>query len=341
MQTLGLSRPETKRYSVGRLLLAAATRDFRGAGLELEAHHALVERQGQTSSGGYLVPQEIFSRAAYSAGTATTGPEAVENEVQPIVDALRARSVILASGATVLDNLQGNQIFPRAISTSSVGFVTEGSDGSQSEGTLGSFTMQPRTLTGFSNITRKLLLSAGENVSIENWIAGELATSAAVALDRSCLQGSGTGSITGLETLAGLQDLGAAVALSSSLYADLEALALVNNGAPTDELAFITGPQTFVNTKKLLDSAGGRVYPFDSDKPISGRAIYQTQNCPATRIFFVHAPSLLVGLWGQGIEILINPYGANYASGGLQVRVMLSADMNVAQLSSVARGSRT
>lgn len=341
MGTIGLTAKESKRYSVGRLLLAAATRDFRGAGLELEAHHALVEKQGQTSSGGFLVPQEVFSRAAYSAGTATTGLETVENEVQPIVDALRARSVVLSSGATVLPGQVGNQTFPRALTTSAVGYVSEGSDGNESEATFGSFVMQPRTLTGYSNITRKLLLSAGENVAIENWISGELAQSVAVALDRACLQGSGAGSIIGLETLAGLQDLGAAVALSSNFFADLEALVLTSNGAPTDELAYIVAPQTYVNTKKLADSAGGRVYPFDTPQPIGGRGIYQTANCPTTRIFFVHAPSLLVGLWGQGVEILVNPYGANYASGGLQVRVMLSADMNVSQLAAVARGSRT
>jgi hypothetical protein len=46
---------------------------------------------------------------------------------------------------------------------------------------------------------------------------------------------------------------------------------------------------------------------------------------------------VLIGMWGDGVEVLVNPYGSTqFAAGSVQVRVLVNADVQLRHIGSFA-----
>ena len=50
---------------------------------------------------------------------------------------------------------------------------------------------------------------------------------------------------------------------------------------------------------------------------------------PAGYVIFANWRDFLVGMWGEGLEVLSDPYSSNLASGSVSVRALLDVDFGV------------
>jgi len=78
-------------------------------GLEREIHDTLAARFAglmESQPNGFLIPISVLK--AQNVTTATTGGFLVGTELAAIAPALRAKSVAVAMGATILENLRGH-----------------------------------------------------------------------------------------------------------------------------------------------------------------------------------------------------------------------------------------
>ncbi|MEN8771059.1 MAG: phage major capsid protein, partial [Glaciecola sp.] len=74
------------------------------------------------------------------------------------VDVLRNASSVMQAGATMLTGLSGDVAIPRKLTSANAGWISvEGGDASESEMTVGSIRLTPKTLGAFTDVTRQLL----------------------------------------------------------------------------------------------------------------------------------------------------------------------------------------
>jgi HK97 family phage major capsid protein len=122
---------EISRYSLTKALSEISNSNepgFHGTvtGLEAEVHDTLSARIKEVTKSppnGFLIP--IACLKAQNVTTATAGGFLVGTELAPIVSALRSKSVAIAMGAQVFENLRGNLGVPIESTTSTAQWLTE------------------------------------------------------------------------------------------------------------------------------------------------------------------------------------------------------------------------
>ena len=178
----------------------ANPRAQRDAALEMDICAEAAERQQSNRAiRGTLVPVEALLTRTLTAGGATAGAELVGTVVDGsrFAEFLRARSIGMLMGATVMDWSGSNLSLPRIDTGSSAGWVTEGNPGSVSDPVTGALNLTPKTLIATTSYTKKLLVSSSPQV--DQIVNQDLAGAIAAAVDAAIIQGSGaSGQPTGL-----------------------------------------------------------------------------------------------------------------------------------------------
>lgn len=187
---IGMSKAETKRFSIVRLMNCVLNPDDRqareAAAFEIECSVAARKKnpvdeggpKGAARAGGYGVPfdvlaapvaedmemaRAIVSRLAQrdlSVGTASAGGNLVATNLlsTSFIELLRNRIVVAGMGAQMLDGLVGNVAIPSQSAGASTYWVTEGSPVTESEATFGQVTLSPKTVGMFTDYSRRTLL---------------------------------------------------------------------------------------------------------------------------------------------------------------------------------------
>ena len=206
---------EQRQYSLGRMLQAQTTGDWRNAGFERELHDEIQSRVGRSSE-GYYIPDFVWSQRAGELATGATGAVGTENvsdnfiptvhRGDMFIEALRARGVLGGLGATFMSGLTNRIQIPSFTAGANVAFVEELGDVADQSQTDGALNLQPRTLGGFVDISRLMMMEAVP--SIEQIVRNDLLSSVADRIEFYAIQGSGaSGQPTGLLNTAGIGDV--------------------------------------------------------------------------------------------------------------------------------------
>lgn len=346
-----VSAKEQRNYSMGRMIQAQITGDWRKAGLEREMHEEIMTRTGKASEGFY-VPDFAFRAGPMS--TAATGGSASENVSDNFVptihrgdmfiEALRSRQVMSELGVTYMSGLTNRIKMPKFSAGANAAFVEELADVSDQSQTDAGVTLQPRTLGAFVEMSRLLMLESVP--SIEQVVRNDLLASIADRIEYYAINGTGSGGQpTGLLTNASVNnlDISAGTDVDSLTWADIVALvklveednALINNATA----GFLSSPAV---KAKLASTA--RVSGTDSvfllNSPWNEMYGYKarfTSNVPtnldpgdggndASALIFGDFSQLMVGLFGAP-SIIVNPYSNDKAG---TVRITIHQDVDVA-----------
>jgi HK97 family phage major capsid protein len=338
---IGLSPKETQRYSLFRAMRAAASNDWSDAGLELEAHRELEKRFGDRRQGkrSFFVPLEVQERPGVavaggqrdlSAVTGSAGGFLVATNNMSFIDVLRARSVVMAMGATRMSGLTGNVTVPRQTGAATAQWLANETTAiTESDQVFSQMALSPKNVGAYTEVSRLLMLQSSP--SAEMLVMNDLAAVVALAVDNAAINGTGTaGQPTGIVTTAGIGAVtGTSLAYSGVLEFQSDVLAanaLLNAGAAgyvTTPVvaALLSGRARFANTDtplwegSLLD---GRVAGF--------RGMSSTQ-IAAGRMLFGDFSQLVIGEWGT-LEVDVNPY-ANFPAGISGVRAFYTVDIGV------------
>ena len=345
----GMTTDEINRYSVLRAINAAATQNWRGAELELEASQRAAAMLGKQPQ-GFFVPHDVLRRDL-TKGTAADGGYTVATELlsQSFVDLLRNRMTVRAAGATVLGGLQGDIAIPKQTGGATAYWVAESGASTESQQTFGQVSLTPKTVGAYTDISRKLLKQS--SLDVEAFVRGDLTTTLALAIDLAALHGSGASNQpTGLAATGGIGSVAGGTNGAAPSWANLIALetAVATANADTGRLAYMTNAKVRGKLKGTIrgTSADAMIWETNAgNTPVNGYPVHVTNQVSAaltkgsaagvcSAIFFGNWSDLLIGMWG-GLDILVDPYTGG-TSGTVRVIALQDVDIAVRQPASFA-----
>jgi HK97 family phage major capsid protein len=328
---IGLTNKETKRFSVLKAINAMANPTDRKAqeeaAFEFECSRAAGEIYGRTAQ-GVLLPPEVLSNWSQRDLNSSDDAGLIGQDFRggDFIDALRNSSAVMQN-ATILSGLSGDVKIPKKTAASSAAFISsEGGAAGESEMTIGSVTMTPRTLGAFTDVTRQLMIQS--SLDVENLIRNDLAGSMAIALDNAALEGSGSsGNPTGITNTTGINtvSLSSAAAPTFGEMVSMETSVAVDN-ALLGGLVYIVHPSN-AGTLKTTEKATNTAQFVYTDGLINGYPVVVSAQLTANNYVFGNMQDLLVGLF-SGVDLVVDPY-TNSSSGTVRVVALQSCDVNV------------
>ena len=352
---IGMNDEESVAFSFRKLILAQATKDWSHAGLEREACRAT----GPGNHGGIIIPFDVLmapivrsTATQHRDLTTSTAGSLVPTDhlAQSFIQVLRDRTIIRQLGATVLSNLEGDVSIPRQTNSGTVGWVTEGSDLSETAMTVDSVSLSPKSVGAFQDFSRRLMLQASPEV--EQLIRQDLASTVAFGVDDAAFNGTGGAQPTGLLNLAGVQT----VSLTSNdldwpAVVQLEG-AVASSNADTGRLGYATNSAVRSKLKRTIKDDGTTAVDqmiweearLDANGfgSLNGYPVAVSNIIPSnlgsgdkSAMIFGDFSSLILGEWAQ-VEIAVDP-SALFLSGGIRVRVFYDVDLQVRHVESFAK----
>jgi HK97 family phage major capsid protein len=352
---VGLTEKEAQRFSVVRLVRALANpQDMNAreaAAFEFEASQAARDKSGKTQFRGHAtIPSDVLKRDL-NVGTASAGGNSVSTDLLggSFIEMLRNRLVFMNMGATMLTGLVGNIAIPRQTGGASSYWVAEGGASTESQATIDQVTMGPKTVAGFTDATRRLLMQS--SLDVEAFMQRDLVLAVQHALQQAGINGAGSATeprgilnVVGIGTLTGTTN---GATLNDANIVGLETEVAVDN-ADIGNLAYLTNARVRGKAKTTYVDAGSGIKLWSAgNTPLNGYGSYVTNAVPSnvtkgsgvnlSPIIFGNWADFIIGLWG-GLDIMVNPY-ALADSGGVRVHVFQDCDMAVRHAESFAADS--
>lgn len=328
-------------------------------GLEGEVSAEIAKRTGKNPKGFYL-PMDLAigvksvrafrpAESEYRTGTldTTTGVGAIMTETSASwIEYLRAKVVCSLAGAQTLGDIQGNFAIPRQTAGATFSWVVNGAAPSASNATIDQVVFSPKTLTGYTDITRSLTKQT--SFDAEMFARRDIADGLAVSLDKAGLSGSGSGAeplgIVNNSSLATVALGTDGAAPTWAMIVGLETNVAAGN-ADLGSLAYITNAKARGKLKQTPKI--GTTFPefiwkegmvndyraFATNQVSSTLSKGGTSNALSAMVFGNFA-DLVFALWG-GVDILVNPYFGN--AGSVRLNIFQDADIQIRHTESFSR----
>jgi HK97 family phage major capsid protein len=365
--TSSLSKQDRKDrlgYSYRRALAMGANLRMGGKldGVEGELHTELERNLPncvKRSEGlGILVPLRLLpepepgarSRAMGTDVAGAGGELVFDAQPRELLEVLRARTIALRMGATLLTGLTGPVPFPKLTSDPTVYWRGENPSADTPESDLGTdiLWLNPKTLQGNVKIPKQLLTIS--NFDIENRIRRILGIGHGQAIDRGCLFGKGSE----FEPLGVWNTPGVAVVAIGGLpaYGKLVDMstALASANADIGALGYATTPEIAGKLRQTLEfSAAGSTKIWTGDNENGQVAGYRASASNLVRkdlgaganehgLLFGNWEDEVVGMFGDALEILVDPY-VLAAKGQVRVLTFQMADSLTQRPESFCKGT--
>lgn len=333
-QDVGMTKQEVKRFSIIRAIHALANptdrRAQEAAAFEFECSRAAADQYGRAAQ-GILLPAEVlrnWKRDLNSADEAALFTDDFRGG--DFIDVLRNSSSVMQAGARMLNGLSGDVKIPKKTAAAAAGWIaTEGGASSESEMTVGSVSMVPRTLGAHTDVTRQLLIQS--SLDVEALIRDDLAQAIALAIDLGALSGSGSsGQPTGIKNTSGINtvDFGTAPDLVPTFAQVVEMETKVaEDNALLGNLAYIMGAAMYGALKTTEKATNTAQFVVEPGGTINGYRAIVSNQAAAGDAYFGNFADLLVGMFG-GLDIVVDPYTAS-TSGTVRVVALQSCDVAV------------
>jgi len=297
-------------FSFFRAAHAMRWNDWSEAGYEKEVFAETRKRVkdmgglGAGSAGAYIVPAEYIAQ---------------------IIELLRAESVVVASGATILSGLVGSPVqIPKQTGGATGYWVGENIAITPSDLTLGQLTMTPKKVGALVKLSNTLVKLS--NPSAEALVRSDIATAIALQIDLKALRGSGSSNqpsgvniATDLNTVA-IGTNGGNLTFDNLI--DMEYELAVDN-ALRGKLGYIFHPAIRRKLLKLKvaqysgDTGGQYIiapitesvfqnwlgYPYKMTTQIPINLTKGTTGTDLTEVYFGNWAELMIGQWG-GMEMM-------------------------------------
>ena len=356
-----LTDKERKEYSFQRAILTMAERQESNGRqqvncFELEVH-ADLEKAWPSSmrrNGGLLVPTftsketlrylqrrqmqqrgEDIERAGLDSGTAGAGAELKFNVPGEFLVALRNKAIVMDLGAELMGGLVGPIVFPFQDGVGSASWVAEnpGVDVAESNLTVATVTLAPKTLQSTTSYSRQLL--AQSSYDVDGLVRNDLALIMALEIDRASINGAGGSEPTGLLGTAGVDttSVSAGGAPSYDDLVDLETVVTEANADVFPGLGYATTPGIRGRLKKTVAlsntvglpvwtnpgavGAGSAAFQGGGSRQrgeLNGYPAWASANVPSTlapgtahAIVFGAWSKLVIGDWAM-FELIVDPY---------------------------------
>jgi len=339
---IGLSRADVERYSVAKVIRAAVQNEPLD-GLEREAHQEMSKRKLGGNAVTRGVPFDILTprtQRDLQVGVFGQGGAVVATQVSSaMIPLLRNRVHAVRLGATVIDGLTSNLAIPRQTSPSTVQALPEIGQATDSTPTLDQVLLSSKRASSVVRYGRQLVFRS--SISLEAWLRQDLFDQVAITLDRYILTGQG-GADEPLSVL-NTPGVGSVLLGGPASYQKLVSMetALGKMNATGPGMAYLTSPgakgvlkgravaldgATTVSSRPVWDA--GDWGDGSNDGKINGLRAADTNQIPNDQILFGSWPEVILGIFGDGIDLIYNPY-TFAASAEIQLVATIFADVAV------------
>tara|TARA_Y100001963_G_scaffold77308_1_gene107139 strand:- start:1306 stop:3318 length:2013 start_codon:yes stop_codon:yes gene_type:complete len=339
---IGLTEKETRQFSILKAVRAMANpadiRAQEAAKFEFECSAAAKDSYGRNTSGLTLPAEVMHNWHARDISVGSDGG-AVGERFLPgsFIEALRNASGVIAAGATLLRDLEDNVKIPKATGTSTAAWISaEGGASSESEMTLGSVTMSPKTASMYTEVTNQMMQQS--TLDMENIIRNDLAAGIANLIDTGALAGSGSsGEPTGISNQTGVNTQSFATA-STPTFAEIVAMegSVLGDNVVLSNPGYLTTSAVAANMKSTSKDTGSGTFILDNGQA-NGHPVYVSNAVASGVAYFGNWADLLIGFFG-GIDILVDPY-SNSANSVTRLRATQFVDIAVRHAQSFTKGS--
>lgn len=328
---IGMNKNEIERYSIVRAIRAAAEakddpRAWDRAGLEREASDAVAKRFGRTPR-SFFIPNDVMigngERRDLTVGTPTAGGYFVQTTYPlSMIELLRNKMILTQAGVTMLDGLVGDVAVPKHTAAGTGYWVAESGSPTESAQTIGQVALTPHTFGAYSDISHKLLIQS--SIGVENFVRDDLARVIALGIDYAGLHGDDSADVNQPDGVASTSGIGSVVGGTNGAAPDwadivnLEKEVAIDN-AEVDKMAYITNAAVRGKLKQTMRTATyGEIPIWGDTNVLNGHPVLVSNQVSSTltkgssnvasAIFYGNWAELVLGMWGQGVDILVDPY---------------------------------
>ena len=318
-----------------------------GAGRAREVSAEIARRSGRSPEGLFLHMGASAEQRTFSTTTPVGGPgsNTIQTTVSPnLIDRLRERVLVRQMGATVLTGLVGNLSVPRLKASASAQWIAEGGSITATDPQTDAVAFSPKHVGGIVGLSRNMVQQP--SLDVARMVEDDLAKLIAVAIDQAAILGGGSNQPAGI--MAAGSGVGTIYGGANGLaptWANVVALigSVDASNALGGSLGFLTNAKVVkamrTTAKTTTDTASNFI--MNDAATLAGYVLGSTQNAPAnlTRgsgtnlspLIFGDWSQLVLGFWSE-LDILVSPYDTTaFASGGVLVRAMATADVKIKQ----------
>jgi HK97 family phage major capsid protein len=307
------------------------------SGIEKEMHEeALKEARGMGEAvKGVGIPQMLIAQRDNSITMATQpedGGVLVQKEVRPVLDFLRAKSVLRELGVQFLTGLVGNIGMPEMSAGAVSTWKGEVETLDKSNQKFVEREFSPNRLGTFAIRSKQFLAQTAP--SIEQMLRNDLQNSVVQKLEQTAINGLGTGSIPqGILQNSNVNQVALGANGGAFTRGTMIALmaAVMNNNIPLTNPGFLMNVNTMAALMNTKLDAGSGLFLMNSIDNLGGYKAAVTTNVPGditkgsgtnlSAAIFGNWNDLLIGQWG-GLDITTDPY--TLATEG-QVRIIIQS----------------
>lgn len=333
---IGLSDSEVRQFSIMNVCRALAdptdASAQRAAAFEFEASQAARARSGREGD-RFMIPSDVLTRAMNSTASgvtnADTGGYSIQNtlQTQSFVEILRNRAVLMQH-ARVIGGLVGNIDIPKQTAAAQGYWLGEDEDATETGIGLGQFSMSPKTVAAFTEVTRKLLKQS--SMDVEAMLRYDLAVQLALTIDKAGFYGTGSDhQPLGLANQTGIhaQAFGVAGQPTFAEMVNMETQIALDN-ADVNSMVYIAnaGFRGYAKTKIKFAGSSSDATLWESGGTVNGYRTDITNQVAAGDVFFGNFSDLLIGMWG-GLELMVDPYSGSKKG---RVRIVTFQDVDIA-----------
>jgi HK97 family phage major capsid protein len=278
----------------------------------LEKHLQAVSRESSRVSSGlsFVIPTSALTRDL-SVGVATAGGYLVGTEKPSLIDLLRPFSCIAAYSPTVLNDLTSDVSLPAVTVGTTTGWSAENAalTGVGDPVFALPVALSPHLVSATVKLSRKLIAST--QFDFQAGVLRELYQALGASLDQAALLGTGTGNAPlGILNAPGVGALTfGGPATWPNILKFLTSVGKAN--APKDHLAWLGSNNAAEKLRQAVKSTGSSNFVWQDGKIGDYRAEASSWLDATDQLIFGAWDNLIVGLWLDGISVLVDPFTAS------------------------------
>jgi len=327
-----------RKYSVMSVIrsLSGMSADI---GFEREVSEELAKQRGQAAK-GIIIPHAALAKRDFTVSGTSSASVSTDLLAGEFIDVLRTRSVLGAVGVQFLTGLTGNVAIPKMTAGATGYWVSEGSDITESQPTLGQVTGSPNTCGVMTDISRRLILQS--TPAAEAMVRDEIIQRIIRTVQIAVFAGTGAdGQPSAITNASGINNPTIASA-GTPTYAEILDFpgSIEADNAAADGQQWIMTAEVWAKLASTFTNAtyGEQALANWANKTMLGHPYHITEDVPANSLWFGNWASVVVGVWGNGIDINVDDKTLS-SSGGLRVVGLQDVDVMVREGKALAYNS--
>jgi len=283
---------------------------------------------GSQRGGQFIIPHAALCKRDFTVSGTSSNSVATDLAADEFIDVLRTKYVIGQAGVQFLTGLVGNVAIPKMSAGSTGYWVSESGDITESQPTLTQVTGTPHTCGVMTDISRRLLIQSTPDA--EQMVRNEIVERIARTIQIAVFAGSGSGGEPSAITNASGINVVAATA-GTPTYAEMLDFpgSIMADNAEQDGQKWIMTAEVWAKLAATLVGADGARTVLDpSTKKCIGYDYLVTEDVPANSCWFGAWNSVMVGIWGAGVDLNMDTATLS-SSGGLRIVGLQDVDVMV------------